>query len=238
MASTRATIWPEQVKLPGQVGAPAGPLDLTLPYAVHHAMRADLDRFGTAVRTTPCEDEPVWQALAARWRLLLMAVRHEVSAEAAGLWSLVLERGEPVDRVAVHRLRHEQADALRALERCRFSFDGLAQHADPATRAQAAELHERSAQRVRGCLRLKERMVFEVVQRVLDPDEWRAVEQTHFRIGMVPDAVDFVIWLTDGLPGPLRRDLFRRLGHVEEVMWTLGRPPFRRREEIAFRYVP
>lgn len=247
MATTvQARIWPDQVRLPGQLGAPAGPLDLRVPYAVHHAARADLERFGRAVRRTPAADVEVWRALAERWRVLVMAVRHEVASEAAALWPLVRERGGAVDRVAVNELRHEQEAARKDLERCRFALDALVHRgSDPVDRGagadraqtQVAALQDRAAQRVRRCLSLKERALFVAVQRVLEPAEWRAAEQAHFRVGMAPEAVDHVLWLTDGLPGPLRRDLFRRLGHVEELMWTLGRPPYRRREAVAFRYL-
>ena len=238
MATTvQARIWPDQVRLPGQLGAPAGPLDLRIPYAVHHAARADLERFGGAVRRTPAAEVEVWRALAARWRVLVMAVRHEVAAEAAALWPFVRERGGAVDRLAVNELRHEQEAARKDLERCRFALDALAHRgADPAE-TQVAALQDRAAERVRRCLGLKERTLFVAVQRVLEPDEWRAAEQAHFRIGIAPEAVDHVLWVTDGLPGPLRRDLFRRLGHVAELMWTLGRPPYRRREAVAFRYL-
>lgn len=238
MATTvQARIWPEQVRLPGQLGAPAGPLDLRVPYAVHHAARADLERFGRAVRRTPGPEVEVWRALAERWRVLVMAVRHEVTAEAAALWPFVLERGRAIDRVAVNELRHEQEAARKDLERCRFALDGLAHRGAGPAQAEVAALQDRAAERIRRCFSLKERAAFVAVQRVLDPDEWRAAEQAHFRVGMAPGAVDHVLWLTDGLPGPLRRDLFRRLGHVEELMWTLGRPPYRRREAVAFRYL-
>ncbi|EWT06536.1 hypothetical protein N864_20575 [Intrasporangium chromatireducens Q5-1] len=246
MATTvQARIWPDQVRLPGQLGAPAGPLDLRVPYAVHHAARADLERFGGAVRRTPAAEVAVWRALAERWRVLVMAVRHEVAAEAAALWPLVRERGAAVDRVAVHELRHEQEAAHKDLERCRFALDALAQRgadpvdhrgADPA-QTQVVTLQERAAERVRRCLSLKERVLFVAVQRVLEPAEWRAAERAHFRVGVAPEAVDHVLWLTDGLPGPLRRDVFRRLGHMEQLMWTLGRAPYRRRDAVAFRYL-
>ena len=86
MATTvQARIWPDQVRLPGQLGAPAGPLDLRVPYAVHHAARADLERFGRAVRRTPAAGFEVWRALAERWGGLVMAVHPEVAAGAAVL---------------------------------------------------------------------------------------------------------------------------------------------------------
>ena len=46
----------DQIHLPGQAAAPAGPVDMTAMFVMHWAFRRDLDRFAAAVIRTPVED--------------------------------------------------------------------------------------------------------------------------------------------------------------------------------------
>ncbi len=43
--TTRSSTWPRQLRLPGQVAAPEGPIDMVTMYVMRHAFRRDLDAF-------------------------------------------------------------------------------------------------------------------------------------------------------------------------------------------------
>src|SRR3954468_13860338 len=61
--------WPTQLRFPGQVAAPAGPVDMSIMYVLHYGLRRDLRRFAETVPHTPVADTDAWRRLAARWTL-------------------------------------------------------------------------------------------------------------------------------------------------------------------------
>ena len=82
---------PRQICLPGQTHVAEGPHDQTGMYVMHHAFRRDLDRFQTAVRTTPVEERDTWHALAARWERFAEVLHHHHTVEDEHIWP-VMER--------------------------------------------------------------------------------------------------------------------------------------------------
>src|SRR6478752_7763734 len=86
MSATTHSTWPRQLRLPGQVATPDGPIDMRMMYVMHHAFRRDLDLFSAAVRNTPAGERGTWALLAARWELFAEALHEHHTIEDEGVW--------------------------------------------------------------------------------------------------------------------------------------------------------
>lgn len=101
--------------LPGQAAAPAGPIDMTVMYVMHHGFRRDMRRFAGPVPATPTADRATWRALAVRWRLLARVLHHHHSAEDAGVWPVLLGRAGPGERASLAAMEQEHTGLDAAL---------------------------------------------------------------------------------------------------------------------------
>lgn len=108
---------PQQLLLPGQHAAPAGPVDVAAMYVMPHAFRRDLMGFRAATANAQVGDRRRWAALHQRWELFATILHHHHTAEDNGLWPLLLERaaaaGDADARVVLDAMQAEHAASTR-----------------------------------------------------------------------------------------------------------------------------
>jgi hypothetical protein len=235
---TESATWPEQIRLPGQAAAHAGPVDMGMMYLMHHAFRRDLTAFAAAAQATPVTDREAWQALAARWELFAFVLHHHHAGEDAGLWPALLERADDEGRAVLDAMEAEHAEIDPILEACATGFTRLAGHADEDARCALAVRLVAARERLGDHLRHEETEAIALIQELISQEEWEAIEKEHFaKDPHLRDVFAVVPWALHEVPGPIRRDLFARTGALHRLVWRLSRNGFDRREAVAFRYV-
>ncbi len=85
-------------------------------------------------------------------------------------------------------------------------------------------------------LRHEETVVLPLVQRVMTPDEFQAVETAIGKSYPVREVPFIVGWAMDGLPADARQAMFTMAGAPYRVLHALVRRRFERAEARAFRY--
>nr|BFE55491.1 hypothetical protein GCM10020063_000170 [Dactylosporangium thailandense] len=228
----------EQLVLPGQTAAPAGPVDPAGMYLMHHAFRRDLALFTAAAAATPAGDQACWKRLQRRWALFAGVLHKHHHGEDAGLWPLLLERtagGE--DAAVLHAMaaEHEHIDPL--LRACGAGFSGLA-----AGTAGAADTREALAghvtelrDRLLAHLAHEERDAMALVQAYLTQHDWERLDKEHFTPDYRPREVPAALaWVMYGLPP----HAVRRIpgGPVLRAVGGLLVRRFARAERRTFRY--
>lgn len=230
--------WPVQLRLPGQTAAPEGPVDMTLMYVMHHAFRRDLAKFADAARHTPVEDRLTWRLLAKRWDVFSRTLHHHHSGEDAGVWPWLLEHGDESDRETLEAMEAEHADIDPALRGCAEGIARLAEHADEDARAALAVRLAATKEALNRHLRHEETDAIAIIQRLMTPEDWHAVDEEHFKHGMPFSlVVELVPWATYGLTGEALDRAFAHAGAGFKLVWLATRGRFARREAKAFRYV-
>lgn len=239
---TATTAVPTPLVLPGQAASPTGPIDLTPMYLVHHAFRRDLADVVAAVRATPLDDRGTWQALVDRWDRFSMVLHHHHGGEDSGLWPLLQARAteegavDAVEVLAAMAAEHGQIDPLLA-----SVADGL------AVLAESADADARAALEVRASaarelldrhMAHEERDALALVQRLLTPEQWAAMEKEHFAGTATREYMLFVLpWIRHGLP-PAGVRAFGGLGGLPLVLLErVLRPGFLRGQRRAFAHV-
>lgn len=235
------TTHPDQLTLPGQAAAPAGPVDLKMMYVMHHGFRRDLNRFTAAVAETPLDDRDTWVALAERWDSFFTVLHHHHSGEDAGLWPLLLERVADVERATLLAMEDEHSQIDPLLTACAEGFAVLA-----GDRAGVDDGDVRAALVVRMAatrdalarhLAHEESDAMTLVQRHLTPADWERLEEEHFRKGVGFSHLRFTVcWIAEDLPAGVRNGLFAEAGLPFRILWLVSRGGFRRAERRAFRY--
>lgn len=226
--------------LPGQAAAPAGPVDVTGMYVMHHAFRRDLTDFAHAVTVTAPDERDVWIALRDRWATFADVLHKHHTAEDDGLWPLLRSRAaEAGDEGAVAVLdameaEHSAIDPLLAAVRTGFAT--MVDNPAPAVRAGLG--HQLGTARVLlgNHLGHEERDAMALVQAHLTEADWKRVEKEHFQAAYGPKDLPFVVaWTLKGLgPAGLRR--VRAMGGLPiRIVAFFAVPGFRRRERRAFR---
>ncbi|MGA5762383.1 SRPBCC family protein [Nonomuraea bangladeshensis] len=166
----------------GQTHTAEGPIDLTGVYALHRALRRDLDLLARAVPATPPGDAEAWAALARRWHVCAAVLRHR-TAGADAVLPLLLERadaaGDPAAREAAERARTERDHLTPMIDACTAAFRALTSEPIPG-----AGIRERLAAEVAGLrdalvelLAYEESTVLPLVQRHLSVASWQEAEQ-------------------------------------------------------------
>ncbi len=237
MTTTPTTIWPQQMRLPGQAAAPDGPIDMMMMYLMHHGFRRDLTAFVEAVRETPTSDRDTWSALAARWERFAAILHHHHSGEDAAVWPALMARADDAGRRVLQAMEteHDQIDPL--LASCADGFRRLASHDDEDARSalvvRLSATHERLGQH----LAHEETDAIAMIQSLLTPDEWAPIEKS-FSDDMTLRKLMFEIpWAVRGVPPLQRAAVFATTGKPFEVIWWLTRGGFERSELRAFRYI-
>jgi hypothetical protein len=234
----------DQITLPGQEAAPAGPVNLVAMYVLHHGFRRDLAAFAAAVRGTPVGDRVTWVALAVRWGRFFEVLHKHHHGEDAALWPLLLARvdaaGDLAGRATLEAMQAEHGEIDPLLGSCAEGFARMAERADADARdaleVRVAAVGERLAKH----LGHEERDAMALVQRYLTAADWERLEREHFKPLYKPRDLPFVVaWALHRLPA----DRFARVrdgmaGRPLELVWRLFlRGPFERREREAFKYV-
>ncbi len=169
-----------QLKLPGQAGAPDGPIDVGTMYVMHFGFRRDLDAFVAAART-PVSDRDRWRALQKRWAKFALVLKHHHTVEDQALWPLLIDRAAAAgDRAAIQTLdaieaEHSEIDPM--LEGCTGNLDRLAQAPDEDARAAFEVRIVAFRERLNRHLAHEETDAMALVQRYLTPQDWKATEK-------------------------------------------------------------
>jgi iron-sulfur cluster repair protein YtfE (RIC family) len=236
--STTATDWPTQVRLPGQVAAPDGPVDMQTMYVMHHGFRRDLDKFTKAVRSTPVEARRTWVLLAERWDLLNEVLHHHHAGEDAGIWPWLLERADESERATLEAMEaeHEQIDPL--LQSSAEGFRRLAEAPDEDARAALSVRVTALRDALTRHLAHEESDAIAILQKYMTQAEWLELDEKHFKdekltLGKV---LRIVPWAAHGVPREPRDRVLAEAGTPFKVVWMLTRRRFARREREAFAY--
>jgi len=238
MSTIQTTAYVEQWRLPRQVAAPEGPVDVKMMYVMHHAFRRDLVMFAEAAAVTPADDRETWGALSRRWQVFSEILHHHHSGEDAGLWPWLLEVVDAGERATLEAMEAEHAEIDPILQACAAGFARLSTHADEDTRAALAVRLCAAKESLGRHLRHEETQAIAIVQSVMTQEEWEGLEAEHFRRGVpLRQVLKLVPWCAHDVPGPLRRQAFAKSGKANELLWRLTRPAFERRERVAFRHV-
>lgn len=234
----------DQIVLPGQAAAPAGPVDVTGMYVMHHAFRRDLGNFAAAVPATPIDDRVTWRALAARWTRFAEILHKHHRAEDAGLWPLLVRRarmaGDDAALVTLEAMEAEHAVIDPILRACATGFDQLGQTANLHAQAALKERIVEARDHLAAHLAHEERDAMALVQRYLTQTDWARAEKEHFGREHKPSDIPFTApWALHQLPMEhLARVRDAMAGRPLEIAWRLfWRRPFEQRERVAFRYL-
>jgi hemerythrin-like domain-containing protein len=237
--TSREAHWPTQIRLPGQVDAPEGPVNMIMMYVMHHAFRRDLTAFAEAVPATPVEALDTWRALVERWESFARALHHHHAGEDAGLWPLLLARvdaaGDVEGRATLEAMEAEHAGIDPLLAACAEGFAAMARGGTADDRAALAVRTAAARDDLGRHLAHEETEAIRLVQRHLTDAEWRAVEKEHFQKPASPGELAFMVpWVCVGLPDEVRQQAFAAVGRPFVVLHALTRRRFARRERRAF----
>ncbi|WP_028644511.1 hemerythrin domain-containing protein [Nocardioides sp. URHA0020] len=236
--STTHPSWPRQLRLPGQVAAPDGPIDMRMMYVMHHAFRRDLDLFSAAVRTTPATERATWSLLGERWDLFAEVLHEHHTVEDDGVWPALAGVGsvEVAATLAAMEAEHAEIDPL--LEGCAAGFRRLAAHADEDARAALAVRVCAARESLRRHLAHEETEAITIIQRVLTPEDWERIEAEHVPPVRLRKALRVVPWAAYGVPREALDRVFSQPGGGGfRAIWRLTRRRFARRHARTFRFV-
>jgi hemerythrin-like domain-containing protein len=230
----------EQMMLPGQTAAPAGPADMTLMYVMHHAFRRDLARFAEAVGATPVEDRATWKALAARWDRFFQILHHHHTVEDELIWPFLTERADTGERATLTAMEEEHGEIDPLLTSVADGFAGLAGDRTPAG---AADLRAALTVRMAATrdtlgrhLEHEETGAIPILQRHTSAADWEAIE-AEIDKRKPPVSLGFIVgWCADDVPPTQLDAIFAKVGLPFRILWVLTRGRFRKGERTAFAY--
>ena len=231
------TPYPDQVQLPGQAAAPAGPIDMYPMYLMHHAFRRDLDRFVAAATHTPPDDRRTWRRLVRRWDVFAKALHDHHRSEDQHIWPFLAGRVDAERRVlAEMEAEHDRIDPLLAA--CRRGLQDMAEAASEEERAALRATLEAARNVLGEHLGHEETDAIPVIQRRVSPEEWRRLEKEELqKESRITDVLVVVPWAMHEVPDDVRERVFAAPGGAAfRVLWRLTRGRFARREARAFRY--
>jgi hemerythrin-like domain-containing protein len=234
MTTTPATPRP-QVMLAGQTAAPEGPVDLLMMYVVHHAFRRELTAVCEAVRDASVDDRARWEALLRRWDLFATFLHHHHSGEDEWVWPALLERADADQRTVLEAMEAEHADIDPALAACREGLELMGR--TPSADARAALVVRVVATREALLRHLghEETEALAILQQVMGPEEWAAIDQRFQRSFSMRELTWAVPWLLDGLPNDVLATVLAQPGAgVLKLVWRLSRRRDRRLARAAF----
>ncbi|MET0837718.1 MAG: hypothetical protein ABWY19_02980, partial [Marmoricola sp.] len=128
---------------------------------------------------------------------------------------------------------HEEIDPL--LASCAAGFRRLAQRPDADARAALAVRVCAARESLRRHLAHEETEAIAIIQRVLTPEEWRALDEEYFQRDLTPRyAARVVPWAAYGVPREVLDRVFAEVGPGFRAIWRLTRRGFARREARTF----
>lgn len=235
--------YPVQLRLPGQAGAPEGPVDPFMMYVIHHFFRRELADFAACVPHTPVDDIATWGALAERWSLFCETLHHHHTGEDEVLWPLLLERSNPAEQVVIYAMEaeHEVIDPLMAL--CTAGFLRMATP-DPdfggceRIRTDLASAVERTRVVLGNHLAHEEGEAIAIVQRHMTPGEWTDFEKKMGDGSTLREALTLAPAMLAGLDDADRAAVLTRVPTALRVIAWLGGRRFWRAHRRTFFYDP
>jgi hypothetical protein len=239
MTSTANPAHPTQLRLPGQVAAPDGPVDMQTMYVMHHGFRRDLNRFAEAVAKTPVEARETWALLAERWELLAEVLHHHHSGEDAGIWPWLMERVQEKDKATLVAMEAEHGEIDPLLQACGEGFRRLANVADEDARAALTVRIVATRDGLARHLAHEETDAIALIQTLMTQEEWLELDEEHFKdekltLGKV---LRIVPWAAYDLDREARERVLDEAGLPFRIVWRLTRRGFAKRERKAFAYV-
>ncbi|GAA4968167.1 SRPBCC family protein [Kineococcus glutinatus] len=229
----------DQLRLPGQAAAPAGPVDVAGMYVMHHALRRDLTAFAAAAAATPLHERATWRALARRWGRFAHVLHNHHTAEDEGLWPVLVERtaaaGDTAGLATLEAMEAEHARIDPLLAACATGFDALAARADERAHRDLVTGLRRAQQELGNHLGHEERDAMALVQAHLSPADWKRFEVEHAAAGYRLRDIPFgACWAMHELPARGRR--FFDDQPVPRLLHRLLHRWFERGERRAFRH--
>jgi hemerythrin HHE cation binding domain-containing protein len=228
---------PRPLCLPGQADAPAGPVDLSMMYLMHHAFRRDLAAFAAAVPRTPPTEVATWWALLRRWELFAEVLHHHHRGEDAWLWPALLERADGAEREILEAMEAEHHEIDPLLAACLAGLRRLARGgAGTDDRAALAVRLAATRESLGRHLAHEERDALRILQRHLTQTEWQAMEVRFAEGVRACRLVALVPWLVHELPPEVRADLLAGAPVAHRALWRLTHRRFERSERHTFRF--
>ncbi|QDQ15455.1 hemerythrin domain-containing protein [Streptomyces spectabilis] len=167
-------------------------LDMTVTYAMHHALRRELRLLAQA--TTRAGPDPRDVLRTAGWQLFRTALHAHHSAEDDALWPSLRQalRSHPLSLTRLEAIEAEHAALARLLETIDQAL------ADPdAGLDLCGELTGSLVTGLRGHLHHEEEAVFPLVQSVLSEEQWEQFGRVHAQ-RVEADAAQILPWILDG----------------------------------------
>jgi hemerythrin-like domain-containing protein len=228
------------VLLPGQSAAPAGPIDLSMMYVLHHGFRRDLARFVQAGRRTPVEDAATWRALLERWDVFATLLHDHHHKEDEHVWPLLRTAvaGDADAFAVLDAMEAEHGTIDPLLDAVRERLVEMNAAADPSTRDALERLLTEAWETLDHHLGHEERDAIALIQRHVVPSDWARLDRTALRGGLGPrELLTLIPWSVEALPQDVTSRLLREVPPFRIFLW-LGRWRFARLERAAFRHVP
>ncbi|NUR05609.1 MAG: hemerythrin domain-containing protein [Nocardioidaceae bacterium] len=235
--STRRADVP-QLRLPRQVAAPDGPVDVTMMYVMHHAFRRDLVMFAEAAAATPATDRVTWSALAKRWAVFSEILHHHHSGEDAGLWPWLMRVATEDEQATLEEMEaeHEQIDPI--LRDCARGFERVTTSDDARAAAYLAERLAAARDTLLAHMGHEETDAMALVQTYMTQDDWDQVVEANFDKKVEPRLLLAAVpWIAYELPRPVVDRLLAEAGAPMKLVHLATRRRFERLQERATRYV-
>ncbi|MFI6480495.1 hemerythrin domain-containing protein [Nonomuraea sp. NPDC050663] len=227
-----------QLMLPGQAAAPAGPVDLSAMYLVHHAFRRDLTAFCEAVARVPIAERATWRALARRWDRFHLILHKHHTGEDSALWPLLRERaaGDVLALATLDGMESEHAEIDPLLVGCDAGFGRLGEHADEEARDALLGRLRTLAQRLHRHLEHEESEAMALVQRLLSQADWERLDKEFQSAYGMRELPFMASWALYGLRGEQLREVLAKIDSKPlELLWSWWwRRSFERGEKEAF----
>jgi hemerythrin-like domain-containing protein len=238
MSTIQTTAYVEQWRLPRQVAAPEGPVDVKMMYVMHHAFRRDLVMFAEAAAVTPADDRETWGALSRRWQVFSEILHHHHSGEDAGLWPWLLQVVDAGERATLEAMEAEHAEIDPILTACRTGFERVTTATDPAAATRLAERLAAARDTLLAHMGHEESEAMALVQRYMTQADWDHVVEGNFDKKVSPRPVLAAVpWIAHELPRDAADELFAEAGTPMRLIWLATRRRFERLDERATRHV-
>ena len=238
MTTTQSTTGVPQWKLPRQVAAPEGAVDVKMMYVMHHAFRRDLVMFAAAAAATPAGDADTWAALAERWQVFSTILHHHHSGEDAGLWPRLMQEASPEEQETLEAMEAEHAQIDPILAACAAGFQQVTSGTDPAAAEFLAERLAAARDTLLAHMGHEETEAMALVQKHLTQADWDHVVEENFDKNVpVKELLAAVPWIAHELPADARDALLVEAGLPMKLLWFATRRRFARLEARATRHL-
>ena len=238
MTTTQNTAAVPQWRLPRQVAAPEGPVDVKMMYVMHHAFRRDLVMFAAAAAATPAGDADTWVALAERWQVFGTILHHHHSGEDAGLWPRLMQEASPDEQATLDAMEAEHAEIDPILAACAKGFERVTSATDPAAAAFLAEQLAAARDVLLAHMGHEETEAMALVQKHLTQADWDHLVEENFNKNMpAKQLLAAVPWIAHELPVYARDELLADAGLPMKLLWLATRRRFARLDARATRHL-